>query len=278
MKRNRLTIATAIVSLFAAGAILNACVKQNYSTPPDLSTYNPVHPPVNMTCGMLAGRSLQSGTYVALGDSTIEGVVTADDRSGNFYHQIVIQDSTGGLTININQTYLYNSYPIGRKLFINLQGLYLANYKGLMQLCSGIDATGKIILIPGLIANTAIIPGSFPNTVTPKEVRLTQLLSNPNAYYNLLVQIDNVEFDTTSANTSYAQALSSGNISTSLNIIDCFTPPDVLVLYNSAYATFQPAVTPLGNGTITGIFSCYSSPQFLIRDTFDVRMNNTRCN
>jgi len=208
-----------------------------------------------------------------LGDSTIYGIVTADDRSGNFYHQIVIQDSSGaGMTIDIQATYLYNSYPIGRKIYMNLKGLYLASYASLPQICGGLDNTGKVINIPSAIASGAITAASYPNTVIPSEQRLSNLLLNPTKYYNLLVQIDSVEFDSTSANQSYAGSISSGT-ATNRYIYDC---QNLLTLYNSNYATFQPAVMPAGYGTIKGIFSVYNSAQFLIRDTSDVRMNSPR--
>src|SRR5689334_14604583 len=36
-------------------------------------------------------------------DKTISGIVIADDRSGQFYKTIVIQDSTGGISVKLDE-------------------------------------------------------------------------------------------------------------------------------------------------------------------------------
>ena len=57
-----------------------------------------------------------------------------DDRSGNYYKSIVIQDSTGGIELKFNDGFLYNQYPIGRTLYIKCKDLILTDYNGLTQL------------------------------------------------------------------------------------------------------------------------------------------------
>jgi hypothetical protein len=209
------------------------------------------------------------------GDTTIYGIVTADDRSGNFYKQIVIQDSTGGIVVVIDKTYLYNDYPIGRKVYVNLKGLYLANYKGLPEIVYSVDALGNTTGIPSALVSNYVIKASSGNEVTPVELTMQKLYSNSSKYLNRLVKIDNMQFTKASTGVQYAQP-STIATGTQLIVQDCSLGASI-TLYNSGYATFQPAITPNGNGTLSGIFSTYgSSPQFLIRDTFDVRMNNTR--
>ena len=84
-----------------------------------------------------------------------------------------------------------------------------------------------------------------------------------------------MEFDASVNGSLYAPSSTSGLSSASLLVHDCpFTAS--MVMYNSAYATFQAAVTPTGNGTLTGIFSLYNTPQFLIRDTSDVAFTSAR--
>ena len=69
----------------------------------------------------------------------IEGVVVADDSKDNFYKSIVIQDSTGGITIRLDGFGLYNFYPVGRKVFVKLKDLWLGDYAKMIQLGAGVD-------------------------------------------------------------------------------------------------------------------------------------------
>ncbi|HRN46650.1 MAG TPA: DUF5689 domain-containing protein, partial [Niabella sp.] len=63
-------------------------------------------------------------------DKVISGIVIADDRSGNFYKQIIIQDETGGIPILLDGNNVYTSYPVGRKVFVKVKGLMLGDYGG----------------------------------------------------------------------------------------------------------------------------------------------------
>jgi uncharacterized protein DUF5689 len=267
-----------LFGVFVIGALLNSCIKQQFDNPPDASHFDP-NLPVNLTIGQLATIAITMGSnqYYTMGDSTIYGVVTADDRSGNFYKQIVIQDSTGGMTIGIAGTNLFNDYPIGRKIYVKLKGLVLINYKGLPQItftATTLNGTITLTGIPTTLVSNYVVKASYPNVVKPDTVRMIQLFGNPNQYLNKLVTMENMEFSSTSANLPYA-ASSLIAISTNRTIQDCPMSGSI-IMYNSGFATFQAATTPNGKGTITGIFSIYTTPQFLIRDTTDVQLTTSR--
>jgi len=263
--------------------VAGSCVKQNFSAPPDTSAVDP-NLPVNTTLRDFSNQALSmgAGQYRVLGDTTIYGIVTADDRSGNFYKQIVIQDTTGGITIGIDKTNIYADYPIGRKVYIKCKGLLLVNYKGLPEITASVSSTGSTTGIPSSLVNNYVIKASYPNAVVAKTVSVNDLFANQNSYYNTLVRISCTQFASSNAGVEYAAPTSSGSISTSLTVEGHDSATCNLVatmtLYNSAYATFQPAITPTGNGYITAIFSNYNSAvQLLLRDTSDVRMTGTRC-
>ena len=277
-------IGLTIVSLFT----MNSCVKQTYDSPPDLSTFDP-NLPVNLKIKDLVSPYWgTSGGYRILGDSTIYGIVIADDHSGNFYKQIIIQDSTAGINISVANTYLYNDYPIGRKVYIKLKGLTIISYKGNPELVYAVTAGGSTVTgIPPTLQDTFIVKASFPNTVTPHECRVSDILTGTGQflYLNTLVKLDDMQFDATSMNLPYALP-SSVAISTSRQIDGCLkdsitgivTPLGNVVLYNSGYADFYNAITPSGYGSITGVYTTYSgTAQFQIRDTTDVNMTKPRC-
>ena len=76
--------------------------------------------------------NLYQGNLVAFEEEiTTSGYVVSSDKGGNFYKSIFIQDTptspTIGVEIKINDTNLSARYAIGRKIFINLKGLFLNN-------------------------------------------------------------------------------------------------------------------------------------------------------
>ena len=112
-------------------------------------------------------------------DQVIEGVVVCDDRSGNYYQQIALQDATGGILLRLGSANLYNTYPVGRKLFVKVKGLYLGQYSGTLQLGGGIDSAylsqGGVTLLAYNLFDKHIIKGALNQPVIPLEVSATQL-------------------------------------------------------------------------------------------------------
>src|SRR2546423_2137989 len=106
-------------------------------------------------------------------DKTVGGIVIADDRSGEFYKTIVIQDSTGGISIKLDGYDLYTDYPVGRVIFIKVKGLYLGDYNKLIQLGGGIDNSGSsptLAPLASTLFDQYIIKGTLNNPVTPRAV------------------------------------------------------------------------------------------------------------
>jgi hypothetical protein len=50
----------------------------------------------------------------------IAGVVVANDQSDNFYNSIVVQDTSGGITVRMDGIKLDANFPVGRKIAIKL--------------------------------------------------------------------------------------------------------------------------------------------------------------
>jgi len=256
----------------------SACVKKDFDAPPDQSSIDPKLP-CNKTIAQIKAL-YNSATAVRIdSDYTVYGIVTADDKSGNFYKQIVIQDSTAGLAVLIDNASLYNDYPVGRKVYIKLKGLYMSKYAATPQLGYLPDATGSISNIPGSLVGNFIVKANYPNTVVPETVTLTQLTNTAtfSYYVNRLVTINEAEFAASDMGKPYADpaSISSG---TSRNIEEC-SSTKTIQLRSSGYANFQPLLTPTGKGKITGIFTLYNStPQLVIRDTADVKFAGLRCN
>lgn len=265
--------------LVSTGLLFNSCVKNANDIPLDTSRFDPALPTqMSMKDISMMGQNLGSGRSRIMGDTTIYGVVVADDRSGNYYKQIVIQDKTnGGIVLYLDRSYLYNDYPVGRGVYVKLKGLTLTNYRGLPEIVYSADAAGNTTPIPsGLIANY-IVKGKYPDTsVKAQEITILEALQNATNYLSTLVKIKDVQFDNASYNQPYSLP-SSQTSGTDRGLTNCDGTIN-LTMRNSAYSNFQSYLTPSGKGDVYCVVSTYAGKtQVVIRDTTDVVMTNPRC-
>ena len=215
-----------------------------------------------------------TGSYETIStDDIIEGIIIANDSSGNFYKQIIIEDSTAGIAINIDDYNLYTSYPVGRNVFIKLNGLILYDDNRLIAIGAGRDANNNINAIAAPLKNQYVIKGVNNVPALPKIVDVSDL---NDGYQNMLIQLTNMEFSEPDTSKTYADTSASQN---TVNFILKNCSNKTITLRNSGFANFAGANVPNGNGSITCIYSINNtSKQILIRDTGDVQFNGTRCN
>jgi len=222
-----------------------------------------------------------SGTAVAVtDDQVIEGVVICDDKSGNYYQQIAMQDATGGILLRLGSANLYNYYPVGRKIYVKLKGLYLGQYNGTLQLGAGIDSAyisqGGVTLLAFNLFDQHIIKGPLNQPVIPVVVTASQLTTSlQDRYVSTLIRMEDVEFAATDTGKSYADLGQSGN-----RIVQACAAPgsNRITLRTSNYSNFAETKVLAGNGAIVGVYSYFgSTKQLTIRDNSDVRFTNSRC-
>jgi hypothetical protein len=270
--------ATAAFMLLSTVVTVSSSCNKEFDQPP---VYVPPTVTANATIRQLKALHTTSGNITPITqDLIIRGIVIADDRSGNYYKTIVIQDATGGIAIQLDGNNLYNNYPIGRELFINCKGLYLGDYNRLIQLGGGIDATGtspQLADIPATLFNKYIVKGSFGNVVTPRVVDVANLTSNMNdTLQNTLIQLNNFEFVVADTNKTFALPNQSPPASVNFTIRNC--SGGSIVMRNSGYANFAGINVPNGNGPVISVYTVFGSTrQLTIRDTSDVKFYGARC-
>ena len=71
---------------------------------------------------------------VELGNVWIKGQVISDDREGNVYRELYIQDATGGIDVKIGKSSLYSEFTRGQWVYVKCEGLTLGAYNGMPQL------------------------------------------------------------------------------------------------------------------------------------------------
>ena len=261
--------------LLLAGALFGC--KKTFTEP------EPYGPP-----GVVANISIRdvktrytSGAPVAITDELIiQGVVSCDDKSGNYYQQIAIQDSTGGILLRLAGTNLHTQYPVGRRLFVKLKGLYLGQYGGTLQFGGGVDsayiAQGGVTLLAYNLFDQHIIKGPLNQPLVPKVVSVSQLTTTlQDPHISTLIQLADMEFSTADTAKNYAEASASGN-----RIVQGCSAPATnrITVRTSNFSNFADLRLPKGNGSITGVYSYFGTTrQLTIRDTSDVRFGNARC-
>src|SRR5687767_11019817 len=133
MQNKTLHMLRSLLALVTAGLFLASCNKK-FDEPPAFIEPNIT---ANTTIKQLKAMHTIGAIEKISQDLVIAGVVVADDRSGNFYKSIAIQDETGGITVRLDGTNLYTTYPVGRKVYIKLNGLYVGDYNRLIQIGGG---------------------------------------------------------------------------------------------------------------------------------------------
>ena len=254
---------------------LVGCVDRDFDAPPVFEATDPNIPQDQLiTIDELKELAIGEFTEVGL-DAYIKGIVVADDQSGNFFKSLVLQDETGGITILLDDVELWNSFPVGRRLFIHLQDIWLGEFNGLPQIGFEpyLDDQGRRTMarIPAALISEVILRGEIPGEPAPKP-RLINSLDDSDL--NTLVMISDVEFNAGSALAPYADSQGARSINHILE--DCNN--NSMVVRSSGFASFADVETPGGNGSIVGIYGIFGSDrQILIRDTDDVMMEGARC-
>jgi|GEM_PF-113677 len=287
--KSLILIGSLLMVLFATGIVVS-CNKK-FDEPPAISTNVTDTSILNniITIKALKSRHTISGLEQITDNAVITGIVGGSDESGNLYKEITIQDSTGGITILLDRSGLYTDYPLGRRIYVKCNGLYISDYQHGIQLGSlnnTVPTNPAITAIPSSLFDNYIVKGTLGNTITPKIVTLDQLntiagisaskIPTQDTLQSTLVQLNNVELATTDTGLIYADT-SAAKKSVGRNITDCIGTTGV-VLYSSGYATFAGFTPPSGKGSILGIYTPYkTTAEIEVRDTSDVHLFGSRC-
>lgn len=272
-KHNKIRVAGIIL---LASLFVISC-ERKFTDPPPLGEPDVV---ANISIKDVKTRYTSGAPVAITDDAIIEGVVSCDDKSGNYYQQIAIQDSTGGVLLRLGSFNLFNYYPVGRKVHVKLKGLYLGQYNGTLQFGGGIDSPyinqGGVTLLAANLIDKHIIKGALNQPLVPKVVTVSQLTTNlQDRYVSTLIKLVGYEFASSERSKNYADDAQSGN----RIIQDCSNlTVNRITLRTSNYCNFATLPVAQGNGEIIAVYSFFgSTKQLTIRDTTDVRFTNPRC-
>ncbi len=255
----KINIITGLVILF----FFNSCVKEKFDQTPEYVT-NLV---ANTTIKDLKSLYINSAVLIDT-NIVIKGIVVSNDKYGNFYKELFIEDETGAVSIRLDNSYLYEHYPVGKLVYVKCEGLYLGTYNNVYQLGLGANVDR---INDGLIEDYLdISAGGTP--VVPKTISLADLTgSNADSLIGSFIKIENVQF----VDTGLTYSVNTSSYTTR-NIQDC--SGNNVVLSTSKFADFKNDYLPKGNGTIKAVLSKFNNDyQLRINSADDVNFTGNRC-
>jgi hypothetical protein len=270
---NSLKKITSWSALIAALLMVHSCVDLDYDYPPAGGS-DPNYEVTGTIAQLKAMHTL--GQYEEITDDiTLAALVVSNDEGGNFFKQLVVQDSSGGIEMRIDITDLHAFYPVGRKVYIRPKGLWMGDYNGLIQLGAGVGADDQgdpeLTRIPEVILSNYVRVATSGNPVVPKVKTIDQITYDD---VSTLIQLDNVQFIASDTGVTYADAV----LQQTLNhdIEDCSNQR--IIIRTSGFSIFGNELTPSGGGSIVAVLSVFGSTyQLTIRDLNDVTMEGPRC-
>ena len=268
----------------------SSCVQDDdYNIP----TVEISEPNITATTTISVVKDMYAGSLVDFDEASnggkiiIEGYVVSNDEAGNFYKVLIIQDApenpTAAIQLDVDVATLYAQYKPGRKVYIVLNDPDRKDKYGNLLSPLGMDELNGVLHI-GAIEGTSvgrisatnyddyIIRSSEVATIVPKVISPSEFDDN---YINMLVQIDNMQLNSSEVGMPYANAADTYTVNRYLKNCE---DNSLTIIRNSGFASFKSQLFPIGQGSIVAVFSKYNSDyQLFIRDTEDVSFDNNRC-
>ncbi|SDL54117.1 hypothetical protein SAMN05216273_102103 [Chryseobacterium taihuense] len=203
------------------------------------------------------------------GDFVLKAKVIANDKSGNLFKYIYVEDATGGIRVNIDKNDMFNDprFVVGKEVYIKLKNLYVGAVSGEIQL--GSPFNGAV----GRIAEADVYKYFFdskkPTTaVTPTERTITQISAGDVGRW---IKIKNLQFIAGDLEKVYA-----ASAVTNRTLEDC--SGNKILLRTSNFANFAGQVIEAGKGDVYGVLSVFNGTyQIWITDVLGADLDDPRC-
>ncbi len=258
------------ISIFAI-SFLSGCLKGEFDTPPSNL--------VQITDEQIISfdklfEKLEIGKVNNIGEEKyLEALVVADDKSGNFFKNLILHDLKGdkGITISLDENELHALYPVGQVVYIFLKDLSIGYYEGLPTL--GINSGSTVGRVPATLVRSVMIKAGRTMEVVPRKVNLSDLGAK---HFNTLIELEGMQFENVGSNVKYADNTGTTPLSINHNLQNC--TGGKIVLRNSGFADFAGETVPSGNGKLVAVYSYFrNAAQLFIRDVNDLNFTGDRC-
>ncbi len=281
---------TNFLSLFIIFFFITSCVEDEGFELPDITVADP-----NITANMTFqnviskyGQAVANGDGIAVFDEDqdlyIEGYVISSDKAGNFFKELIIQNKVDensdtadprlGFKIEVNVKGLADTYEVGRKVYIKMNGLAAGLAHGVFVI--GKQSGNNIEQIQEFEFRDYIIRDPEIATLTPKVTTLSELTEQDE---NTFIQLDNIQVHRHNIAQSYAGE--PFDEFDGFRTLESCDEGGSISLQTSTFADFKSLKIPQNKGSIQGVFSRDFKDDFnvlIINSTSDINFDNSeRC-
>ena len=193
-----------------------------------------------------------------------EGYVVSSDAAGNFYKKLIVQNKpenpTAGIEIILNKTSLSETYDVGRKIYIKLDGLSVTYDDGERTIDPTNEVPGKYILgvldgdrvddIPSTSVEDHLIRSATVSQIVPSSIALGDVTE---AHINTMIQLPSAQILKSDLDKTYAGE-SDDEYDGMRTIFECETE-QTIQLQTSTFASFKSNVVPSGKGSMTAVLT-----------------------
>lgn len=218
------------------------------------------------------GSSYATVPVNAEGDSIIiGGRIITSDAQGNIYQQVIVEDESGALYLGVNMYDINETYQYGQEVRINLTGLLVGNYGGLMQI-GGLyngnfgrmeENVFKLHAQVNGLAAPAKVEELVITDMTIGDLQGKKSEADLQAYQSRMFRFADTHFEGAGSLTFGDNPGQNGY--TNRNLVDA--QGNTIVVRTSNRCKFAGQVLPTGSGSVQGILSSFNGTwQLLVMD------------
>lgn len=214
----------------------------------------------------------------------IEGYVVSSDEKGNFFEELYIQNTPLdtdlgqnnprlGFRVSINSRDLYQTYAVGRKIYLKLNGLAIGLDDGVLTI--GAQNVSEVAQIEDGLVPHFLTAGEVIEDITPLVKTVSELTPND---LSTLISIETLQFNRFQLGLTY-----SGEVTDSFDGVrglESCNDNGIINLFTSTFADFKSITLPESSGTVTAVYTRNFSGDeniLVVRDTNDLNMSGDRC-
>ncbi|MCL2510969.1 MAG: DUF5689 domain-containing protein [Bacteroidales bacterium] len=200
--------------------------------------------------------------YIFDHDASIYVTVTMDEKNGNLYKQVYVQDANYAIRLSFTET---TGLSEGDSIRVYLKGRMFFDNNGTYE-------------IKNLQPDSTIVVLANRRPVQPRETTLKELIdelkSNPKLA-NRLVKITDVQFSDFDLGETWADTTRTVS-AVNHDLQDC--DGNTIIVRTSSYAAFAGRTLPGGKGSMVAIASIYGTTlQLWNRSLAETKMSSLRC-
>jgi hypothetical protein len=210
-----------------------------------------------------------SGTLAQIPDNAyLKAQVTANDKTGNLFKYIYVEDKTGGIRVNIDMASLYADprFFVGKQVLISLKDLYVGSVNTEVQL--GGLFNGNV----GRVLANDVYKHFFPTTDFTEVVATEKTIAGlTDADVGRWIKIKDLQFINDDLGETYA-----GASNTTRTLEDCSGAK--LSLTTSSFANFASRQIDSGKGDLYGVLTKYNGKyEVWITNPLGADFDGNRC-